>query len=99
MPVDCRRIAQIDVEGRCQRSWCDQQIVGAEEFDHAPVERGALALGASNIGWRLGKTALGVPDDVGLQLVAVLPQLQFAVDHEVLATQDMERLVGRADIG
>ena len=35
----------------------------------------------------------------GFQLVAVAPKLGLAVDDEVLAAQDMECLVRRADIG
>ena len=99
LSADRRGVSQIDVKSRGQRARRHQQIVSAEELDHPPIERGALALGAGNVGRRLGKTALGVPDDVGLQLVAVAPELQLAVDDEVLAAQDMERLVRRADIG
>ena len=44
-------------------------------------------------------SAQGVPNDVGFQLVAMAPKLEFAVDHEMLAAQDMERLVCGADIG
>ena len=35
----------------------------------------------------------------GFSLSRMAPELQFAVDHEMLAAQDVERLVGGADIG
>jgi hypothetical protein len=47
----------------------------------------------------LGKAALGVPDDVGLQLVAVTAELQVPVNDEVLSAKDMKGLIRRADVG
>ena len=36
---------------------------------------------------------------IGLQLIAVAPELQLAIDDEMLAAQDVKRLVRRPDIG
>src|SRR5216684_447933 len=85
LAADRRGIAQIDVERWRWRARRHQQIVGAKELDDAPIKCGPLAFGAGNVGRRLRKTTLGVPNDVGFQLVAMTPELQFAVDHEMLA--------------
>ena len=85
LPADRRGISQVDVESGGRRPRCHQQIIGAEERDHAPIKGGALAFGAGNVGRGLGQTALGVPDDVGFQFVAVAPELQLAIDDEMLA--------------
>ena len=58
-----------------------------------------MATSAGKIRRRLGKAALGIRDDIGLQLVAVAPELQLAVDDEMLAAQDVKRLVRRPDLG
>src|SRR5262249_20901253 len=92
-------MAQIDVERRGGRAGRYQKIVGLEELDDAAVERGALALGPGDGRRRLAEAALGVPHDVGLELVAMLLELLLAVDHELLAAQVQKRLIDGADVG
>ena len=53
---------------------------------------------ASRLGGLL-QAELGVPDDVGLDLVAMLLDLQLAIDDEVLAAQHHEDLVDRTEVG
>src|SRR6267142_1448417 len=57
------------------------------------------ALGPGQRRRSLVQAALGVPHDVGLQLVAMLLELQLAIDDEGLAAQIEERLVDGADVG
>ena len=66
---------------------------------YIPGDSGALAVGAGEIGGRLRETALGVPDDVGFQLVALAPELQLPIDDKMLPAQDVKGFVRRADIG
>jgi hypothetical protein len=51
------------------------------------------------LAWPLLEADLGVPDDVGLDEMAVALQQQLAIDHIVLRTQCQEGCLDVAEVG
>ena len=66
----------------------DEDVVWLEHPGEPAEERGALAVGPGDAARRLRQALFGVPDDVGLQQVAMVSHLQFAIHHEMLRRAD-----------
>jgi hypothetical protein len=76
-----------------------EEIVGLEELRSAPEERGALPLRRREFARGLRQAALGVPDDVGLDQVAVRLEQEFPVDDIMLGAEHQECLANTTQIG
>ena len=76
-----------------------EEIVGLEELRSAPEERGALPLRRREFARGLRQAALGVPDDVGLDQVAVRLEQELPVDDIMLGAEHQECLANTTQIG
>ena len=97
--VDFGRVWLVGGKRRKLRHGQQEKLVGREELDLAPVERGTKVGGAANVWSGEGAALLDVPDHRVLQLIAMTVEQHAIAPFEITGPKRFKHLIGASEVG